>query len=159
MNDNQREVKLLPIHCKVESNDLPSVELINNWTKGDLSSKEIQTYLNWSKSDDEVVVYNGHVPIGLSLPLRFDFLIDLKDVKGGIAVEAVVKQSFWNGIIPENHIESGYKTITVIQFPQGVPTQLNSLLSIADSDFKMRFGLCNSDEKDQILANLKVHLR
>ena len=84
-----------------------------------------------------------------------DFLIDLKDPNGGIEIISTIKQTLWNGMLPLNIIDIGYKTTCIIEFKNGIPERLNEMDYYEESDFKLRFALCSKFDKEVILKRLK----
>ncbi|MCG2420548.1 hypothetical protein K8089_16115 [Aequorivita sp. F47161] len=150
------EDKFVPILCKLPKEMLPTIEIINQFEKAEKNTKEIVKYLNWTKSDNEIITYNGYGMFELEIPANFDFLIDLKDPNGGIEIKSIIKQTMWNGMLPLNIIDLGYKTSCIIEFENGIPDRINELSYYADSDFKLRFALCNKSDKEIILNKRKT---
>lgn len=145
------EDKFVPIICLLKREMLPTIETINQFEKADKNTSEIQNYLNWTQSENEIMTYNGHGMFKLKIPVSFDFLIDMNDPNGGIEVKSTIKQTMWNGMLPLNIIDLGYKTSCIIEFENGIPERLNELSYYAESDFKLRFALCNNHDKEIIL--------
>lgn len=135
---------------------LPTREKISQFEKVDMQSIEIKNYLNWTQSKNEIVAYNGYGIFELEIPASFDFLIDLNDPNGGIDVESTIQQTIWNGMLPLNIIHLGYKTISIIEFNDGISHVLNELNYYEESDFKLRFALCNKKNKELILNKIKT---
>jgi hypothetical protein len=150
------EDKFVPILCLLTKELLPTMEIINQFDKADKNTKEILNYLNWTQTKNEIVTYNGHGMFEFEIPASFDFLIDLNDPKGGIEVKSTIKQTMWNGMLPLNIIDLGYKTSCIIEFENGIPKRLNELNYYAESDFKLRFALCNKSDKEIILNKRKT---
>jgi len=149
------DIEYVPITALVGLDKLPIKDSIDKFTRGRPITNEITQYLNWKKSSDELVSYCRGV-YETEIPKKFDYLIDLLDNTGGIEIDAIIKHAIWNGIIPLNFIDLGYKTITIIKFKNGVPKRLNLLNSIEETDFKPRFALCSKSNKDEILTKLKT---
>ena len=154
---NQKSIvenEYIPITAIVGLDKLPTIDTINQYIKNKEKTKEIIYYLNWKKSDNELVSFCRAV-CETEVPKSFDFLIDLDDHSGGIEVNATVTQAIWNGVVPLEFIDSGYKTITVIEFENGIPERLNSLKDIEHTNFESRFALCSKSEKEKVLSELK----
>ncbi len=152
------ENEYVPISAVVQTEELPTIDLINTFTKGEKQTEEITYYLNWKKSPNELVSFCRAV-CKTEIPKKFDFLIDLNDNYGGIEITATITQAIWNGIVPLKFIDSGYKTITVVKFENGIPERLNSLKNINDADFKTRFALCSISNKENVLSELKTYVK
>ena len=155
---NQKPIiknEYVPIHAVVPIEGLPTIDLINTFTKGREQTEEITYYLNWEKSPDELISFCTAV-YETEIPKKFDFLIDLNDDYGGIEIAATITQAFWNGILPLKFIDLGYKTITIIQFENGIPERLNSLKNINNADFRTRFALCSLFNRENVLSELKI---
>lgn len=150
------EDKYVPILCLLKKEMLPTIETINQFEKADKNTSEIQNYLNWTQSENEIVTYNGYAMVELEIPASFNFLIDLNDTNGGIEVKSTIKQTMWNGMLPLNIIDLGYKTTCIIEFDHGVPNRLNELSYYKESDFKLRFALCDKNDKDIILNKIRT---
>ncbi len=148
------ENEYVPISAFVELNKLPTIDSINSYTSDKEHTNEIIQYLNWKKSPNELVTFCRAV-CETHIPKKFDFLIDLLDENGGINVNAIITHALWNGFIPLNFIDLGYKTITIIKFNNGIPERLNSLKEMDKADFKSRFALCSKLNKEEIIADLK----
>jgi len=146
------EIEYVPISAVVGLDSLPTIDLINQYTKE--KTKEIINYLNWEKSSNELVSFCRAV-CETEVPTNFDFLIDLNNQSGGFEINAKITQALWNGAMPLNIIDLGYKTITIIEFENGIPECLNSLKDIDDADFKPRFALCSKSNKENVLSELK----
>jgi len=148
------KIEYIPISAFIELDKMPTIDSINKFDEKKEKTEEISNYLNWKKSPNELVSFCRAV-CETKIPKNFDFLIDLKDNFGGIEINATITQAIWNGIIPLNFIDLGYKTITIIEFENGIPERLNSLKEIDDADFKPRFALCSKSEKEKVLSELK----
>lgn len=148
------DIEYVPITAFVELDKLPTKYSIEKFTKGKPITDEITHYLNWKKSSNELVSYCRAV-CETEIPKKFDYLIDLLDDSGGIEIDATINQAIWNGMIPLNFIDLGYKTITIIKFKDGIPKRLNSLSEIDQTDFKQRFVLCSKSDKEKVLNELK----
>lgn len=148
----------IPISAVVSIEELPTIDLINTYTKGKEQTKEITYYQYWKKSPDELVAF-CRVIYETEIPKKFDFLIDLSDDCGGIEIAATITQAIWNGILPLKFIDLGYKTILIIQFENGIPERLYSLKNINDADFKTRFALCSALNKEKVLSKLKTYYK
>ena len=148
------DIEYVPITALVELEKLPTKDSIDKLNKGKPVTDEITQYLNWKKSPNEIVSYCRAV-YETEIPKKFDYLIDLLDDSGGIEIDATITQAIWNGIIPLNFIDLGYKTVTIIKFKDGIPERLNSLNEIDKTDFKPRFALCSKEVKNEIVTELK----
>jgi hypothetical protein len=146
------ENKFVPILCKLSKEMLPTLEIINQF---DANTKEITNFLNWTESENEIITYNSYAMYELEIPASFNFLIDLKDPNGGIEIKSIIKQTIWNGRLPLNIIDSGYKTSCIIEFENGIPDRLNKLKYYEKRDFKLRFALCDKTDKERIINRLK----
>ncbi|WP_396637403.1 hypothetical protein [Maribacter sp. R77961] len=144
----------VPISAVVGLDKLPTIELINKYTKKKEKTEEIIRYLNWKKKRNELISFCRAV-CETKVPTSFDFLIDLEDTSGGIEINAKINQAIWNGMVPLNIIDLGYKTITIIEFENGIPERLYSLKQMDEADFKPRFALCSKSSKENVLAELK----
>ena len=144
----------VPISAFVELDKLPTKDSIDKFTKGKPITDEITQYLNWKKSSNELVSYCRAV-CETKIPKQFNFLIDLNDKSGGIEIDATITQVIWNGMIPLDFIDLGYKTVTIIEFKNGIPERLKSLKEIDQADFKPRFVLCSKSDKNKIITELK----
>ncbi|WP_340155366.1 hypothetical protein [uncultured Winogradskyella sp.] len=154
---NQKSIvknEYIPISAVVGIDALPTRDSITKFAKEKEQTKEIVNYLNWKKSPNELVSFCRAV-CETEVPKNFDFLIDLDDHSGGIEINATITQAIWNGMLPLNFIDLGYKTITIIEFENGIPERLNSLKDIDDADFKPRFALCSKSEKEKVISELK----
>ncbi len=154
-NEVPTEDKYVPILCFLTKEFLPTLETINQFDNADKNSKEIRNYLNWTQSENEIVTYNSYGIYELEVPSSFDFLIDLKDPNGGIEIISTIKQTMWNGMLPLNIIDLGYKTTCIIEFKNGIPERLNEMDYYKESDFKLRFALCSKFDKEVIIKRLK----
>ncbi|WP_299611370.1 hypothetical protein [uncultured Aquimarina sp.] len=150
------EDKYVPILCLLTKDMLPTIETINQFEKAGKKTIEIKNYLNWTQNKNEIVTYNGYGMFELQIPASFDFLIDINDVNGGIEVKSTIQQTMWNGMLPLNIIDFGYKTTCIIEFEKGIPKVLNELNYYQESDFKLRFALCNKKDKEVILNKIKT---
>lgn len=147
--------KYVPISAFVELEKLPTKDSITNFTKGKEKTKEIIEYLNWNKSQDELISF-CRATYETYVPQKFDFLIDLLHNSGGIEINATIIHAIWNGMIPLNIIDLGYKTIIIIKFKNGIPKCLDSLNELSNADFKTRFALCSKSNKAEIIKELKT---
>lgn len=141
------------ISAIVDLDMLPTIDSINKFLKTKENTDEIKNYLNWKKSKNELISFCRAV-CKTNVPKKFDFLIDLEDNFGGIEVKATISHAIWNGIIPLNYIDLGYKTITIIKFDNGIPERLNNILKFEDADFKPRFVLCSKSDKKNVISLL-----
>jgi len=153
--DCPRENRILPIFSSINSSELPTSELINNWTNGKMDTPEIQSFLNWKKQENQIVTYNGYAYCDILIPKTYDFLIDLEDPNGGIETESTIKYALYNGVIPLSAIEHGHKTVCILEFSKEIPSRLNSLDSFESYSAKFRFGLCVDADKHLIIERLK----
>ena len=153
---HKADIKYIPISAYVELDKLPTKDVVNNFIKGREKTKEIIRYLNWKKSSNELVSFCRAV-FETKIPNKFDFLIDLNNESGGVETEATFTQALWNGIIPLDYIDLGYKTITIIEFKNGIPECLKSLKEMDNTDFKAQFMLCSKIDKNEIIKKLKNH--
>ncbi len=133
--------KFVPILCLLRKEMLPTMATINQFEKANKNTREIKKYINWTQNKNEIVTYNGYGMFELEIPANFDFLIDLNDPNGGIEIKSTIKQTMWNGMLPLNIINLGYKTSCVIEFERGIPERLKELEYYDKSDFKLRFAL------------------
>ncbi|MFD2725263.1 hypothetical protein [Hyunsoonleella rubra] len=148
------ENEYVPISAFVALDKLPAVDSINRFLRGKEKSEEVIAYLNWEKSSDELVSFCRAV-CEIEIPKKFDFLIDLQDNLGGIDIDATITKAIWNGMLPLNFIDLGYKTFTIIKFKGGVPERLDSLEEMDEADFKPRFVLCSKSNKNEIITELE----
>jgi hypothetical protein len=159
--DCPREDRLLPIVCTIPKKMLPTKESIEQFIKGKQISNEnlIGAYLTWKQGHNELIAYTGYRYCDTSIPKSYNFLLDFESPEGGHEINATIKYAIWNGYLPLDILDHGHKTICIISFDDKIPTELDSLLDwdnwLADKSSRLRFGLCDKREKDQILRKIK----
>jgi len=156
-----REERVLPLIALCDIDILPSRRSISKFidSKNNIDHSIIDRYYNWTKSENEIIVYCGFGYCDLPIPKTYSCLIDSANLDKPIDVEATVKFAIWNGLLPIETIAHGHKTICIISFKNRIPVELNQLpdwnnLQIGNYRYD-KFGLCDKIDFELIAKKRK----
>ncbi len=128
-------------------------------SKPRINKVPIESYYKWNKSDNEIIAYCGYGYCDMPIPKTYNCLFDLDNPDQPIEVNAEVKHSIWNGILPIDSIEHGHKIICIISFNDDLPDMVKRIPKwkyFESGKYRYgQFGLCDRQDLELIIAKNK----
>jgi hypothetical protein len=118
-----------------------------------------QQFTDWSRQANQVVLFTPYAYADLAVPRKYDCLFNYDDPAQFVRVGYELTQSIWEGWLPLDQVELGYKHLCVLTFPDRVPDMLHRLYpeegGFASQGFHpFRVGLCDFTDFDAIAGAL-----
>lgn len=142
-----RDQRYLPLLCKVAEAMLPTPEKLVQYPRI-LAAEAAKSFFRRRAGRNELIVFCGYANYDTQVPRKYEHLVDAEGE--GERVEAIVLHALADGLYPLGTIEHGWKTVCIIQFPDGIPARLASLGQWRDRPGPCRFALCCNNDKDQV---------
>ncbi|HHB52095.1 MAG TPA: hypothetical protein ENK75_03495 [Saprospiraceae bacterium] len=112
-------------------------------------------FINWSKKENEVLIFTLYAYADFDAPKTFDCLFDLNNPNDYIKVNCKMTQSLYEGFYPTGMIDDGHKHMCVFEFENGIPEIVKKLhiakglkYDVPKNSFQL--GICNTADFDAI---------
>ncbi|MEO1033259.1 MAG: hypothetical protein AAFX55_17780 [Bacteroidota bacterium] len=123
-------------------------EVIKRFEKREKDS-HYDKFINWTKKENEVVIFTLYAYADFETPKTFDCLFDLNHPNDYINCNFKLTQSLYEGFYPTGIIDHGHKHMCVFEFENGIPEIIKKLhmakglkYDVPKNSFQL--GICNS---------------
>lgn len=157
-----KEDRFLRLIALLDEDDLPSKEWIDKFIKDKdkIDRLIISDFFSWKKTNNEIIIYCGFGYCDVEIPKIYNCLFDAESLEKPIDLQATVKFVILNGLIPTRAIEHGHRTICIISFKNGIPSELNQLPNwndLQEDNYKYdKLGLCDKNDFELIKKGIKA---
>lgn len=120
----------------------------------------LDTYINWKRQPNEVVLFTLYAYADLPIPATFNCLFNTDNPTEYTIAKLTINQSIYEGFYPINTIEDGHKHLLICRFENDIIPDIINKLCIGKAkhsdtqrnSFKM--GICNFSNFSHITKRL-----
>jgi hypothetical protein len=142
--------------------DLIKKGCINNTfyeRQSDTYKSEVESFLNRTKSINEIAVYTIYAYADFNIPRKYDILFDFDNVDDFVETSFTLEYSLINiaaYLYLNQTIEDGHKHVCILNFEKEVPMILRQLPDIKGfENIEKRICFCQKSDFEAIKDNLK----